>query len=398
MASKIQLRGDTAANWTSANPILAAREVGLETDTSQIKVGNGVNTWTALPYGGIAGPAQTNRLLDFGNGLDGNLTLSAGVLTLLKDTYYDTLTINGTGQLALNGFKLFCKVLDISAAPVNAIVVNASPNGVATNTQTGGAGGLGVALGTVPAAPVGGAGATGVVGVGAQAVASTGVTPANGGNSGAGGAGGLGGSGAGGASRVAAATSIPFPVGRLSFDLSRGAALVGGGASGPGGSSGAGDGANLGRGGGGGGAGGGVAAIYARHIIKSVSTPASCIRAIGGFGGGGASATVGNVGGGGGGAGGGGGWIYLVYETLAGPVVTGLLNASGGDGGVGGNGFGTGIGGAGGGGGVGGKITVYGTLGSTGFELVGPAGTAGGAAAGTAGGAAGAGGSTLANL
>lgn len=53
---RIQLRRDTAANWTSANPVLAAGELALETDTGQFKVGTGVATWTALSYGGIVGP------------------------------------------------------------------------------------------------------------------------------------------------------------------------------------------------------------------------------------------------------------------------------------------------------------------------------------------------------
>lgn len=56
MADKIQLRRDTAANWTSANPTLASGEIGLETDTDQFKVGNGVAAWSALSYGGIQGP------------------------------------------------------------------------------------------------------------------------------------------------------------------------------------------------------------------------------------------------------------------------------------------------------------------------------------------------------
>ena len=50
MAIQIQLRRDTAANWTSANPTLAAGELGLETDTGRLKVGNGTNIWTALAY------------------------------------------------------------------------------------------------------------------------------------------------------------------------------------------------------------------------------------------------------------------------------------------------------------------------------------------------------------
>ena len=49
MAVQIQFRNDTAANWTSANPILAVGELGLESDTGQYKIGNGVATWTARP-------------------------------------------------------------------------------------------------------------------------------------------------------------------------------------------------------------------------------------------------------------------------------------------------------------------------------------------------------------
>ncbi len=56
MAVQIQLRNDTAAGWTAANPILAIGEMGIETDTDKFKLGNGVDTWAARPYGGIVGP------------------------------------------------------------------------------------------------------------------------------------------------------------------------------------------------------------------------------------------------------------------------------------------------------------------------------------------------------
>ncbi len=46
----IKLRRGTAAQWTSANPVLAAGEIGLETDTLRTKYGNGTSTWTALSY------------------------------------------------------------------------------------------------------------------------------------------------------------------------------------------------------------------------------------------------------------------------------------------------------------------------------------------------------------
>jgi len=49
MANKIQLRRDTAANWTAANPVLAQGEPGAETDTGTVKIGDGVKDWKTLP-------------------------------------------------------------------------------------------------------------------------------------------------------------------------------------------------------------------------------------------------------------------------------------------------------------------------------------------------------------
>jgi hypothetical protein len=57
MAVKIQFRRDTAAAWTSANPILAQGEIGYEYDTGRFKVGNGLSVWTGLAYSsGVTGP------------------------------------------------------------------------------------------------------------------------------------------------------------------------------------------------------------------------------------------------------------------------------------------------------------------------------------------------------
>jgi len=50
MASIIQLRRDIAVNWTSADPILAQGEIGIETDTLRLKIGDGTTVWTLLPY------------------------------------------------------------------------------------------------------------------------------------------------------------------------------------------------------------------------------------------------------------------------------------------------------------------------------------------------------------
>lgn len=50
MLFKFQLRRDTNANWTAANPILLDGEPGVETDTKKFKLGDGVSHWSTLPY------------------------------------------------------------------------------------------------------------------------------------------------------------------------------------------------------------------------------------------------------------------------------------------------------------------------------------------------------------
>lgn len=46
----IKLRRDTAANWTSVNPVLNEGEMGLETDTNKLKIGDGYTTWSDRGY------------------------------------------------------------------------------------------------------------------------------------------------------------------------------------------------------------------------------------------------------------------------------------------------------------------------------------------------------------
>ena len=54
MADIIQLRRDTASNWTSSNPTLAQGELGIETDTNMFKVGDGSTAWTSLDYSSLS--------------------------------------------------------------------------------------------------------------------------------------------------------------------------------------------------------------------------------------------------------------------------------------------------------------------------------------------------------
>lgn len=65
LIGSIQLRGDTAANWAAANPVLLLNEKAIESDTGREKNGDGVSTWNQLPYVG-GGVVQQTGLISGG--------------------------------------------------------------------------------------------------------------------------------------------------------------------------------------------------------------------------------------------------------------------------------------------------------------------------------------------
>jgi len=62
---RIQIRRGTAAQWTSANPTLAAGEMGVESDTRKTKIGTGSTAWTSLAYANVVPSDLTNTLSDY---------------------------------------------------------------------------------------------------------------------------------------------------------------------------------------------------------------------------------------------------------------------------------------------------------------------------------------------
>jgi hypothetical protein len=87
---RIQVRRGTASEWTSANPTLAAGEMGVETDTRKIKIGTGSTAWTSLSYIASDAPAITEIAQD---AIDTALSMGAG----LTKSYND-----GTNTISLN--------------------------------------------------------------------------------------------------------------------------------------------------------------------------------------------------------------------------------------------------------------------------------------------------------
>lgn len=50
LKTKIVLRNDEAAKWSTTNPVLLKGEIGIESDTLKIKIGDGVKKWSELSY------------------------------------------------------------------------------------------------------------------------------------------------------------------------------------------------------------------------------------------------------------------------------------------------------------------------------------------------------------
>ena len=88
MATKIQLRRDTAANWAGTNPILAQGEPGIELDTNKLKVGDGSTAWNSLDYIAGSGNLETSTEHMFVklNGMNDDLDPSwSGVISVSTD-------------------------------------------------------------------------------------------------------------------------------------------------------------------------------------------------------------------------------------------------------------------------------------------------------------------------
>lgn len=97
MATRMIQRRGTAAEWTSANPVLAAGEIGFETDTTKFKFGDGTTAWADIPYF-----ASADQLIDGAPELLDTLNELAAAIGDDED-FIGTITSDLDGKLNLTG-------------------------------------------------------------------------------------------------------------------------------------------------------------------------------------------------------------------------------------------------------------------------------------------------------
>ena len=135
--TQIQVRRGTAATWTSTNPTLAAGEIGFETDTGKMKIGDGASVWTGLNYIGAANSIAYVYVATAGqttfSGADSN-SLTLAYTVGAEQVYLNgALLVRGSDYTATNGTSI---VLATGALVSDILTVIAAGTFTVANTYT----------------------------------------------------------------------------------------------------------------------------------------------------------------------------------------------------------------------------------------------------------------------
>jgi hypothetical protein len=131
MSFRIQLRRDTASNWTVNNPILLQGEQGYETNTGKMKIGDGVTPWNNLSYwvtgqSGTTGPTGPANL----SVTDGSQTVT-GVTSLVFSG--GGVGVSGSGSTAT--ITISSDLSSIYNSVVRYVIDNTIVNTMASNEK-----------------------------------------------------------------------------------------------------------------------------------------------------------------------------------------------------------------------------------------------------------------------
>jgi len=153
MSTRMQNRRGTAAQWISLNdgdgPILAAGEIGYETDTNKFKIGDGINHWVDLTYfldadtayGAISGlidgaPDLLNTLNELAAAIGDDPAFMTTVATNLSNHQSDSTNIHGIADTAELATKEFAASLLTGATKTN-ILITGNKDGLTITAENG---------------------------------------------------------------------------------------------------------------------------------------------------------------------------------------------------------------------------------------------------------------------
>jgi hypothetical protein len=142
MATRMQQRRGTASQWTAANPILNAGEIGFESDNNKFKIGDGVNHWNNLSYFVDANtlidgaPGLLNTLNELAAALGDDPSFFTTVATNLSNHESDTTNVHGIADTAELATKAFAASLLTGATKSN-ITITGDKNGLTITAENG---------------------------------------------------------------------------------------------------------------------------------------------------------------------------------------------------------------------------------------------------------------------
>ena len=144
----MQQRRDTAANWTSANPTLLAGEIGIESDTNKIKLGNGGTSWTSLgytPWSQVSAYPLVNADIAAAAAIaysklatltSGNIVLGSSANVATSTAVTGDVTISNTGVTAIASGVIVNADINASAAIVDTKLATIATAGKVSNSAT----------------------------------------------------------------------------------------------------------------------------------------------------------------------------------------------------------------------------------------------------------------------
>jgi hypothetical protein len=145
-----QQRRDTAANWTAQNPTLLAGEIGIESNTDYIKVGDGNLPWTELNYfpgslleayplgnTDIANNAITSAKILDGTIVNADINASAGIVDTKLATISTAGKVSNSATTADSANTASAIVARNGSGNFSAGTITASLTGNVTGNLTG---------------------------------------------------------------------------------------------------------------------------------------------------------------------------------------------------------------------------------------------------------------------